>query len=233
MSYDDEIEDVLGPAKKPRNKGGRPKGGHLNRVHPPLKPPLRRAPATGAQPAAEIMGGVTVFWLAKAFGMEVSTVRKRVADCPPLARKTSGYLYSLPVAAQYLVNPKIDVRGYLDSMKPADLPQQLQAAYWEANLKRTKFESMMKQLWVSEDVMEVFAEVFKAIKFNIQLWPDTLERQTNFSDEDRQVLVRLADDLQDEIYKAIERLSAERSTPNALQRFYEALDQVGDDEDIM
>jgi hypothetical protein len=246
MTYDD-VEDILGPVSpKPKNKGGRPVGSKVSRVHPPVKPPVARSSLaatyaaaaakdgpTPAQPASEVMGGVTVFWLAKAFGMEVSTVRKRIADCPPLARKTSGFIYSLSVAAQYLVKPKIDVKSYLEAMKPSDLPQQLQPSYWEANLKRQKFELTMGQMWVTEDVLEVFAEVFKTIKFSIQLWPDTLERQSGFSDEDREILITLADDLQDEIYQSIDKLAKERSTPNALQRFYQMLEEDDDVEDIL
>lgn len=212
----DEVEDILGPPskhKKPRLK-----------PVPPKKPRSALVQqSASANPAADILGGVTIFWLAKAFGMEVSTVRKRLADCPPMARRTSGFLYSLPVAAQYLVKPRVDLQHYLEGLKPIDLPQQLQGPYWDAQIKRQKFETMMKELWHSEDVMAVFGEVFKAVKFSIQLWPDTLERATGFSDEDRELLVTLADAMQDQIYGSIVRLSQEKGTPSALVRFEDAV----------
>lgn len=209
MTEDEEIEDLLGQPKTSRSQ-------YFAKV----------AEKKGqiALPDSDTLGGVTVFWLAKQFGMEVSTVRKRLADCPWVGKKTSGYLYSLKVAAPYLVKPRIDIKAYLDQMKPGDLPQQLQPAYWEANLKRQKFELSMGQLWETADVMDVFAEVFKAVKFSVQLWPDTLERESGLSDEDRKTLVILADALQDQIYQSILRMTKEKTHPNALVRFNQALE---------
>lgn len=235
----DEFDDILGPATK--NKGGRPVGSKTKPrpVHPPLKPVMRSEEARSpvgrprGQTAADLSGGVTVFWLAKVFGLEVSVVRKKIADCPPFARKTSGFTYALADVAPYLVRPRINVTQYLAEMDPRDLPQQLQGAYWEANLKRQKFESLSKQLWETEDVLEVFSEVFKTIKFTVQLWPDTLERESNLSDEDRATLVRLADAMQDEIFKGITRLAADKSTPSAWERFLEREARKDLDSDII
>lgn len=239
----DEIEDILGPptkkTRKYRERGSAPPVAALKPVPPPKKPRSALVQSAGGNTASEIHGGVTVFWLAKAFGMEVSTVRKRIADCPPMARRTSGFLYSLPLAAQYLVKPKVDLQQYLEGLKPVDLPQQLQGTYWDSQLKRTKFETMMGDLWHTEDVMAVFGEVFKTIKFSIQLWPDALEREGDLTEEDMEWLIGMCDGLQDDIYKAIAKLTKGRGTPNALERFNDAIGQKGrieveveDDEDV-
>ena len=243
MNYDDDIEDILGPVTKPKAKK-RSRGVNVAPTpHPPLRPVgVYKSPLIknmNGTPSAEVVGGVTVFWLAKAFGMEVSTVRKKLADCPPVARKTSGYLYSLPVAAQYLVRPKVDIMQYLEQMKPSELPQQLQPSYWESLLKRQKFELSMKQLWLSEDAMEVFSEVFKTVKFSVQLWPETLEKQTGLSDEEREILTALCDGLQGDIYDNIVRMAQAKTTPDAWERFLEAVANptipafMEDEEDVL
>lgn len=217
----DDIEDILGPPTKakpkPKRKTKQPAA--LSPVPPVKKPRSALAKPTDGLSAADTMGGVSIFWLAKAFAMEVSTVRKRMADCPPMAKRTSGYVYSLPVAAQFLVKPKVDLQHYLDGLKPSDMPQQLQGAYWDSQLKRTRFEKITGDLWHTEDVMEVFSEVFKTIKFSIQLWPDTVEREGDMTEEDQEILTGLCDGLQDEIYQAIAKMTKEKSTPNALERF--------------
>lgn len=235
MSYDDDIEDILGPralpAPRPRLKRKKVKtvARPASAVMGPVPKAAQKDPEK--QAAVEVMGGVTVFWLAKSFGMEVSTVRKKLADCPTLGRKTSGFLYSLPVAASYLVRPRMNIREYLEQMKPNELPTQLQPTYWEGVLKRQKFETIAKELWYSEDVMEVFAEVFKTIKFTLQLWPDTLERTGTFSDEDRATLTIMADQLSEDIHRAISDKAKEKTTPTSLERFRQ---QTGafDDEDV-
>lgn len=234
MKYEDDVEDILGPrswpAPRPRfvPKKVKPTPRPAAQVIGPV--PAAAKPDDTQQTAAEIRNGVTVFWLAKSFGMEASTVRKKLADCPYLARKTSGYLYSLPVAASFLVRPKLNIRQYLEQMKPNEMPTQLQPTYWEGVLKRQKFESIAKELWYSEDVMEVFSEVFKTIKFTLQLWPDTLERTGNFSDEDRAALTRMADQLSLDIHGKIAELAKAKTTPNSLERFLQQTGQFEDEE---
>lgn len=168
--------------------------------------------------AEDISGGVTVAWLAKAFGMQMTTVRKKLADCPAIGRRTGGYLYSLPVAAGYLVKPRVNIARYLEGLEPKDIPTKLQQAYWDAQLKRQKWEQDAGHLWPTEDVIDVLGEVFKATRSAMQLWPDTLERMTGLSEEQRAILTREADSLQDEIFAAMKRMAAERSTPSAIAR---------------
>lgn len=244
---DAEIDDLLGVSKaagKVKKRILRPRKPRATTPHPNLGPaPPPRAKAAGVvngvssttTAAAEIVSGVTVFWLAKAFGMEVSTVRKRLADCPTVGRKTSGYLYSLPVAAAYLVKPRVDIKAYLEQMRPQDLPAQLQVSYWDAKIKQQRWESSARHLWHTEDVIEVLSEVFKTIKFTLQLWPETLERTTALKEEDREVLVRLADELQDELYEKMKEMAAERSTPHSLRRLEESDNEGPDDgvEDVL
>jgi hypothetical protein len=161
----------------------------------------------------DVHGGVTTAWLAQVFGMDPTTVKKRLADCPPLHRRKAGYTYDLKVAAQYLVKPVFNTHEYLKSMKPSELPSQLQAAYWDAALKRQKWEENAGQLWRTEAVLAVLAEAFQTIKFTMQLWADNLERVTGLTDEQRDVLVKAVDGLQDELHTALVRNAKEKSTP--------------------
>lgn len=190
--------------------------------HPVLPPaPPRKRPSAAEMAdtiGGGVRGGVSVFWLAKAFDMSVSSVRMKLADCPPMVRKGGGYLYSLPQAASYLVKPRIDIHEYVGALKPADLPPALQPAYWDAKLKRQKFEQQAAELWRTEDVSAAFAEIFKLIKFSLQLWPDTVERSTGLTEAQREILIGLCDALQDEIYAAVKDLAGRQATPNSLER---------------
>ena len=57
--------------------------------------------------------GVTISWLAQAFGMNPVTVKARLRKCPPMQRLRTGYLYDFRMAAPYLVKPVFDVKEYL------------------------------------------------------------------------------------------------------------------------
>lgn len=199
-----EVDDTLGD---PKPRRGRPPG----KARPNVDPAQIEALSDAA-------GGVSVAWLAKAFRMDLKTVRNKLVDCPPLEKKGTGYTYSLPVAASFLVRPRIDVASYIAALEPKDLPVQLQPTYWSAQLQRQKWEVEARQLWPTEDVVDVLAEVFKAIKFSVQLWPDTVEQMTSLSEEQRGILVKEADAMQDEVYRKMTEMVTLKATPSAIAR---------------
>lgn len=162
----------------------------------------------------DTFGGVSVGWLSKVFGMDPTDVKKRLADCPPLHRRKAGYIYDLKVAARFLVKPVFDIQKYLREMKPSELPSQLQKEYWDANLKRQKWEENAGHLWRTEAVLEVLGDTFKLMKFSMQLWADSLERMTGLSIEQKRILVEMVDTLQNEIHEALIVNAAKRKTPN-------------------
>jgi hypothetical protein len=160
----------------------------------------------------DTFGGVTVGWLSKVFGMDPSTVKKRLADCPVMHRRKAGYVYDLKVASAYLVKPVFDVRKYLEGMKPAELPAQLQKDYWDALLKRQSWEERAGQLWRTEAVLEVLGEAFKTLKFTIQLWADQLEQTKGLSPDQRELLNKMTDRLQADLHARLVELPSKRQT---------------------
>lgn len=163
---------------------------------------------------ADAMHGVTVGWLSQMFRTDPTTVKKKLRDCPPIARRKAGYVYDLKVAAQYLVKPVFDIEQVMRQMKPSELPTHLQDAYWSAMRSRQKWEEDAGQLWRTERVMEVLGEVFQQIKFSIQLWPDHVRRAAGLSPEQRELLIQMGDALQAEIHRRLTELPNTRKTPS-------------------
>lgn len=159
---------------------------------------------------------VSVGWLAKVFNMDPSDVKRRLSECPPVATKKTGYVYSLPIAARYLVKPVFDVTSYLKNMKPSELPPVLQSAYWDALNKKQKWEENAGHLWRTERVIEVFGDTFKTIKNDMQLWPDTIEREVGLTEEHREVLLKLIDALQDELYQTLVKMAKQKQTASTI-----------------
>ena len=169
-------------------------------------------PKTGGPIVEDMMAGVTVSWLSQVFGMDPKSVKAKLADCPPLHRRKAGYVYSLPVAAQYLVKPALSAEQFMKSIKQSDLPASMQQMFWDAALKRQKWEENAGQLWRTEKVREVLGSTFQTIKFTMQLWTDTLERQVGLTQEQRDLLVKLVDELQAEIHTALVTQSRNKKT---------------------
>jgi hypothetical protein len=162
----------------------------------------------------DVHAGVTVAWLSQVFGMDPTTVKKRLADCPPLQRRKAGFVYDVKTAAAFLVKPVFDVNKYLRGMKPSELPAQLQKEYWDAALKRQKWEELAGELWRTKHVMAVFSEVFLMMKSTMQLWSEDLERTTGLTQEQRVELVKLVDSLQNEIHQNLTTMKAIKRTPS-------------------
>ena len=103
--------------------------------------------------------GVTISWLAQAFGLNPVTVKARLRKCPPMQRLRTGYLYDFRMAAPYLVKPVFDVKEYLKTMRPEELPTKLQEKYWSALMRRIKYEERAGMLWRTERVLTVLGAV--------------------------------------------------------------------------
>lgn len=227
MAEDERIDELLGFDKP--NKGGRPpsestrtRQENAARILQELqlsrnRDEFERRPSNvKALSTVEVQHGVTVGWLSTVFGMDPSTVRRRLRDCAPIMKRKAGYVYDLKVAAQYLVKPVFNVEQYLKNMKPSELPTHLQDAYWSAMRKRQQWEADAGHLWRTEAVMEIFGDVFQTIKFAMQLWPDTVERAMGLSPEQRTMLIGMADGLQTEIHKKLVEMPKLKHTPSTL-----------------
>jgi hypothetical protein len=161
--------------------------------------------------------GVTVAWLAEALDMPEASVRYRLRNCPVKMTRQRGEkmqvkLYDLKVAMRYLVAPAFSTKEYMRSLKRGDLPPQLQESVWNAMLKRQKWEENAQQLWRTEAIREVLGETFQSLKFTLQLWVETVERQTELTDKQRAVIVGMVDALQADMYEGLVKNMHDRST---------------------
>lgn len=216
--YSDDIEDLLGggPEPEPEASSASPSSRIEERGKARLDDWVRRARMEKGQLADDILNGVSVPFLARVFDMHVQTVRQRLATCPNIGQRTSGNLYDLKTAAGYLVKPQIDPATFLKRMKQHDLPPQLQEAYWSAILKRQKVEENAGDLWRTGDVLDVMGDMLKAIREATQLFPTTLERKTSLSDEQRELLIGLLDELQTDLHGRLVTLAKSRETRSVL-----------------
>ncbi len=164
-----------------------------------------------------VLKGVTVAWLAEAFDMPEASVRYRLRNCPVKMTRQRGdkmqvKLYDLKVATRYLVAPAYSTKEYMRALKRGDLPAQLQESVWNAMLKRQKWEENAGQLWRTEAIRSVLGETFQTLKFTLQLWVETVERQTELSDAQRQIIMNMVDVLQGELYASLVKNMQENQT---------------------
>lgn len=170
---------------------------------------LNKAIGSGLGLADSALQGVSVSFLAQVFQMDPAKVKRLLVNCPikhtrKRGRTQTQHLYDLATAASYLVEPRISVEDVLAQIKREDLPPAINTAFWDAQLKRQRWEENAGQLWRTETIGGAIGGMFQSIKFTIQLWGDTIERQTGLSEEQRDLLNGMTDKLQQDIFESLQ-----------------------------
>lgn len=173
----------------------------------------------------ELQRGVTINWLMQAFRMNRRQILHRLADCPVLRAGQNGTkVFDFKTACAYIVDPKVNVKKYIENLDPKELPEALRSEYWSARIKEQKARLNAEGLWRTEDVQTAFGEVFKLFKETVTLWADTLDETTGLSHEQVEIIDGLARSLLNEVDAAISNYAKEGRTRSQIQEFDEGDD---------
>lgn len=190
----------------------------------PAPPEDSNAPIAKAPDLGLVIGGVSAAWLGHVFGMDKNTVKKRLAKCPVAGMNRGTPHYLIREAAAYLVNPKVDVEEYIRSLRPQDLPPHLNDTYWSALGKRQKVLADAKETWNTDDVLAVFGRVNMRIKSTVMLWVDEVDRVHGLTDEQREMLTRMADGLLEDIHELYVTEPSRGRTRSTIQEYDEVVE---------
>jgi hypothetical protein len=225
------ISDLVGEADVPvKNKVGRPRkdGSTDPRPPKPKRPPGRPRKEVSASQQAPVpddddgvesatlsskdvseflLYGVSVQQLCRIFRMTRQGVENKLRNLRPIELGSHGNpVYDLADAASYLIDPAIDIEEYLRGIKPEKLPDHLRETFWNAKLKRQRYEENAGDLWRTKKVMEVVGELLLDFSNKLNLIPDLVERQTGFSPEQYRLVRAIVDGIREEMVDDAERL---------------------------
>lgn len=163
---------------------------------------------------ADVYGGVSASWLAQVFGHDKNTIAKKLstAGLEVVGRRNGGPLYRIPDAAAYLVKPKVDLVSYIKTLRPNDLPPMLNVAYWDAMLKRQKWEENAHDLWRTEDVLTVLGDLAFEIKTTVNLWVEEVDRREGLTNEQRVIITELSDSLLARVHQRMVDAPSQKKT---------------------
>ena len=158
---------------------------------------------------------VGVAFLAKVLRLNAETVQRRLRTVTPIGQAGTAQnrpIYDFASVVPYLVKPKMDIRTYLRSLNPADMPQNISKAFWEAERIRTKALLEAGEAWPTEAVLERFGKLFMMIKDRIPLITEGL-RDEGLTDEQMQKLQAACDQFQKDLHEALVELPRQEATP--------------------
>jgi hypothetical protein len=150
-----------------------------------------------------LMKGLPASTISRLFRMEVDTCRRKIRDLKPVGERNGYPLYSVAEAAEFLVQPRVDLEAYLKKLRPQDMPQGIQKSFWDAQNGRLKFMADAGHLWRTDRVQFVIADAFKVIRQRVLLFADTVDRQTGLTEEQRTIVQNMADGLLEDLHAAI------------------------------
>lgn len=154
-----------------------------------------------------IFQGANLTQLSALFGMDktnlVSKLRK--SDVKPVGRRRNADVYLVKDVAPYVVKPAFDVETYIKNMNHNELPKHLTKEFWAGLKSRQDYEEREGLLWRTEKVVQEVGELFKLVKMSALLMMDAVERTTELTDRQRELVKNLTHGMLDEIVQKIEQ----------------------------
>lgn len=171
---------------------------------PPIALRNRRSNAPDADTEAMIFQGCNITQLAKLFRMERRDITPKILDVPPIGERGGYPIYAIHEVAPYLVKPMYDVETYLRRMNPKDLPKDLTKEFWNGQRARQEYDIKAGNLWSTDAVIETFGEALKTLRMGLLLIPDTLSRQADLDETQRNVVQSTIDSVLNDLAKSLE-----------------------------
>jgi Protein of unknown function (DUF1441) len=170
---------------------------------------------------------VGVSFLAKVLRLNQETVQRRLRTVTPVGNTGTSQnrpVYDFASVVPYLVKPKMDIRTYLRSLNPADMPVSISKVFWEAERIRNKTLLETGEAWRTEDVLEVMSQGNKMISDRIPLIVEGM-RDEGLTDDQLAVLERLCDTFRNDVHSAFVEFPKQQSTPSRVSEVGMGIDE--------
>lgn len=164
-----------------------------------------------------IYRGVNQDQLMRMFKMDHRTAKRKMMEARaggirPIGNKHGGDLYAIHEVAPYFCKPVMDPSEYIKSMDPRELPKILTKEFWAGQRSRQDYEEKAGLLWSTEKIVEEVGELMKLFKMSALLMLDAVERQTELTAPQRQIIRSLTNGM---LADLIQRIQTRFKVPEA------------------
>jgi hypothetical protein len=220
----DPFDGLLGeeaPARPERNRGGRPTNEMLAARR--LQEEISLKAAASGRGLSDVGGvqvlrrPVTISTLATIFEHDPQTITKRLVDCP-FVGQSGRKLYDFKEACSYIVKPRMTPEQFVKTLNKADLPPEINLAFWNAQRAKLKFKLEAQEAWETEDVLAVLGDVFMTIKDNLTTVVEEMRERAKLTDEQAKQFEEAIDELRDTLRQKLVEMPAEKRTASILEQ---------------
>jgi hypothetical protein len=143
-----------------------------------------------------IEDGASLSQLGRIFRKDKRTISVALRGLKPSGERMGYPIYNIGEAAARLATPDEGrVVETIKRMKPSQLPIKIQKEFWDAARSRQKYLEDQHELWRTRDLVDALLEVFKSFKQGCLLMADAVERETDLSPRQRDIVNELTDAL--------------------------------------
>lgn len=173
----------------------------------------RRRDSLDDESRAMIYDGLNLSELGRLFHMDHRVLVEKLHGVPPSGKRGKANTWKVHEVAPYLVRPIFDIEEYIKRMNHADLPKMLSKEFWAG--QRAKQEYLLKagDLWPTDEVVQCVGELLRLVKMQAQLAVDAVERQTELTDRQRNIIRNLMDGMLKDLREAVIEHFEERADP--------------------
>jgi hypothetical protein len=151
-----------------------------------------------------IYDGVNMSQMSTIFGIDHRVLDQKIHGIPPCGTRNGVNIWQIKDVVPALWKPSAEqVEKHLRTMNHADLPKMLTKEFWAGQRSRQEFETRNRDLWPTVEIVSAVGELFKLIKMNLLLAPDSIEREVEVSDAQRKIFKRVVDGTLKDIHRMI------------------------------
>lgn len=152
---------------------------------------------------AMLYDGLNLSQLTTAFRMDHRVLVEKLRNVPPSGIRRGVGIYKIDEVAPHLVKPAYDIETYIKRMNHADLPKHLTKEFWAGLRSKQEYELRAGDLWPTAKVIEEVGELFKLVKMSLLLLSDAVERQTELSERQREIIKTMTDGTLEDLHREV------------------------------
>ncbi|MEG3175881.1 DUF1441 family protein [Sphingomonas sp. RB3P16] len=161
--------------------------------------------STGQQWLKEEMFGepVGMNFLIRVMRMDPGTIKTRLQRCKPAGQVGNRTVWYFHEALPFLVKPKMTAEEFARTLNKADLPPEINSAFWTAQRSRVKYKIEAQEAWETEDVLAVLGDVAMAIKDSLTMVVEELRNRAKLTDEQTEIVSTTIDEIRTEMRRKL------------------------------
>lgn len=185
------------------------------------------------QSAAILYEGANMSQLSILFKMDDRVLKQKMHGLQPCGHRGNAAIYDVAeVAARCGKLTAEQVDAAMKRLNHADLPKELSKEYWNGLRARQEYMAREKELWATEKVVEAVGDIFKLVKMSVLLASDSVERQVELSDRQREIIRQAMDGLLVDLNNRIRvRFKEEQRGVDREQEWEEKVDKALQEDD--